>query len=68
MQPQSPFSSPVCFPFPVQQLHSSTSTPLPPLPSQEEVLQEQERLQEERSSVQARSKHLLAVMQQFQGL
>lgn len=67
MQPQSPFSSPVCFPFPVQ-LHSSTSTPLPPLPSQEEVLQEQERLQEEQSSVQARSKHLLAVMQQFQGL
>lgn len=35
---------------------------------QEEVLAEQERLEEEQSLVQARSKHLLSIMQQFKGL
>uniref|UniRef100_UPI0037E875CC rab9 effector protein with kelch motifs n=1 Tax=Semicossyphus pulcher TaxID=241346 RepID=UPI0037E875CC len=34
----------------------------------EEVLQEQERLKEEQSSVQKRSEHLLSIMQQFKGM
>lgn len=34
---------------------------------QEEVLRERERLQEEQSSVQRRSKRLLSIMQQFKG-
>uniref|UniRef100_A0A3B5A0K3 Rab9 effector protein with kelch motifs n=1 Tax=Stegastes partitus TaxID=144197 RepID=A0A3B5A0K3_9TELE len=35
---------------------------------QEEVLQEQERLKEEQSSIQKRSEHLLSIMQQFKGM
>uniref|UniRef100_A0A3B5RAT9 Rab9 effector protein with kelch motifs n=1 Tax=Xiphophorus maculatus TaxID=8083 RepID=A0A3B5RAT9_XIPMA len=35
---------------------------------QEEVLQDQERLKEEQSSVQKRSEHLLSIMQQFKGM
>ncbi|XP_067431278.1 uncharacterized protein zmp:0000001301 [Thunnus thynnus] len=34
----------------------------------EEVLQEQERLKEEQSSIQKRSEHLLSIMQQFKGM
>nr|XP_061800295.1 rab9 effector protein with kelch motifs-like [Nerophis lumbriciformis] len=34
----------------------------------EEVLQEQERLKEEHSSIQKRSEHLLSIMQQFKGM
>ncbi|GLD51789.1 rab9 effector protein with kelch motifs [Lates japonicus] len=34
----------------------------------EEVLQEQERLKEEQSSIQKRSEHLLSIMQQFKGI
>ncbi|XP_043951948.1 uncharacterized protein LOC122819345 [Gambusia affinis] len=34
----------------------------------EEVLQDQERLKEEQSSVQKRSEHLLSIMQQFKGM
>ncbi|XP_035464829.2 rab9 effector protein with kelch motifs [Scophthalmus maximus] len=34
----------------------------------EEVLQEQERLKDEQSSVQKRSEHLLSIMQQFKGM
>uniref|UniRef100_A0A3P8TYH5 Zmp:0000001301 n=1 Tax=Amphiprion percula TaxID=161767 RepID=A0A3P8TYH5_AMPPE len=35
---------------------------------QEEVLQDQERLKEEQSSIQKRSEHLLSIMQQFKGM
>ncbi|XP_051794829.1 uncharacterized protein zmp:0000001301 [Acanthochromis polyacanthus] len=34
----------------------------------EEVLQDQERLKEEQSSIQKRSEHLLSIMQQFKGM